>query len=125
MKKMSEFDQIWVRAEDLDVRLRAWVGRLGPVLEQAIPLDETAREHSFMLMEMAEQSKYLMSEEEEGLAAELSLSGANAWSKLQRTVTSQIAVDIEVDGAMQTLSMPALLNLYSHPDEATRRRAWS
>ena len=73
---------------------------------------------------MAEQSKYLMSEDEEGLAAELNLSGASAWSKLQRTVTSQISVDFELDGTMQKLSMPALINLHSHPDEATRRRAY-
>ena len=124
MKKMSELDQVWVRMEDLDVRLQTWMGRLGPALEQAISLDPTAQAHAFILQEMAEQSQYLMSEDEEGLAAELSLSGANAWSKLQRTVTSQITVNIEVDGEMQKLSMPALINLYSHPDEATRHRAY-
>ena len=65
-----------------------------------------------------------MSNELEGLASELSLSGGNAWEKLQGTVTSQLTVDFELDGKMQKLPMPALINLRSHPDENTRRRGY-
>ena len=77
-----------------------------------------------MLSEAAEQSKYLMSDEEEALAAEFSLSGGNAFRKLQGTVTSQLSVDFELDGKTQKMPMPALINLRSHPDEATRHRAY-
>jgi oligoendopeptidase F len=76
------------------------------------------------LKEAADQSKYLMSEAEESLAVELSLSGGNAWDKLQGTVTSQLSVDFELDGEPQKLPMPALINLRSHPDEETRHRAY-
>jgi pepF/M3 family oligoendopeptidase len=65
-----------------------------------------------------------MSEAEEGLAAELSLSGASAWGKLQGTVTSQLSVDFELDGETKKLPMPALINLRSHPDGEVRRRAY-
>jgi pepF/M3 family oligoendopeptidase len=58
------------------------------------------------------------------LAAELNLSGANAWSKLQRTVTSQLTVDIELEGKLESLPMTRIINLRSSPDEAVRRRAW-
>ena len=80
--------------------------------------------HAFYLKEAAEQSQYLMSPKEEALAAELSLSGANAWGKLQGTVTSQLSVEFELDGKVQKLPMPALINLRSHPDEETRRRGY-
>ena len=63
-----------------------------------------------------------MSPKEEALASELGLSGANAWGKLQGTVTSQLSVDFELDGKVQKLPMPALINLRSHPDEDTRKR---
>jgi pepF/M3 family oligoendopeptidase len=86
--------------------------------------DESAREHEFILRESAEQSRYLMSEEEEALAAEMSLSGGNAFEKLQGTVTSQLSVDFELDGRIQKLPMPALINLRTHPDEDTRLRAY-
>ncbi len=124
MKKMSEFQMVGVRMQNLGNQFQAWVGKLAPVLEKVIKADPTARAHAFSLRDTADQSKYMMSAEEEALAAELSLSGASAWSKLQGTVTSQLTVDFELDGKIQTLPMPALINLHSHPDESVRRRAY-
>jgi len=123
-RKMSEYEQVGLRFQTLNTQFQAWVGRLSPVLEQILPLDETAQAHAFGLREAAEQAKYMMSEAEENLAAELSLSGARAWGKLQGTVTSQLSVDFELDGEVKKLPMPALINLHSHPDEDVRRRAY-
>ena len=89
-------------------------------LDRSLAYSDATQAHAFMLKEAAEQSKFLMSEPEEALAAELSLSGGNAWGKLQGTVTSQLAVDFELEGESQKLPMPALINLRSHPDEETR-----
>ena len=124
MKKMSEFQMVEVRIRNLDNQFLAWVGRIVPALEPVIQSDLIAGEHAFALRDAAEQSKYMMSEAEEVLAAELSLSGANAWGKLQETVTSQLTVDFELDGKTRKLPMPALINLHSHPDEPVRRRAY-
>jgi pepF/M3 family oligoendopeptidase len=77
-----------------------------------------------MLTEAAEQSRYQMENDLEALAAELSLSGGNAFEKLQGTVTSQMSVEFELDGKVQSLPMTALINLRTHRDEATRRRAY-
>jgi pepF/M3 family oligoendopeptidase len=124
MKKLSEFEQVGVRMQNLVTQLRAWIGKLTPVLDAAIESNESAKAHTFALKDAAEQSKYMMSEAEEALAAELNLSGASAWDKLQGTVTSQLSVDFELDGKVQKLPMPALINLHSHPDESVRRRAY-
>lgn len=124
MKKMSEFQQMMVRVQMLGTQFQAWVGKLPPALDSAIESNPTAQAHAFNLKEIAEQAKYLMSEAEEGLAAELSLSGSSAWSKLQGTVTSQLTVEFELDGKTQKLPMPALINLRSHPNADVRRRAY-
>jgi pepF/M3 family oligoendopeptidase len=124
MKKMSEFQMVGVRMQNLSNQFQAWVGKLAPVLEQVIQADPTAKAHAFSLRDTAEQSRYMMSGPEEALAAELSLSGASAWGKLQGTVTSQLTVDFELDGQVQKLPMPALINLHSHPDESVRCRAY-
>ncbi len=124
MKKMSEFQRMMVRVQMLGTQFQAWVGKLPPALDSAIESNPTAQAHAFNLKEIAEQAKYLMSEAEEGLAAELSLSGSSAWSKLQGTVTSQLTVEFELDGKTQKLPMPALINLRSHPDADARRRAY-
>ncbi len=124
MKALSEFEQAKLPMSQLLTRFTAWLGTISPKLDQIVKANSSARAHEFMLREAAEQSKYLMSEAEEALAAELSLSGGNAFSKLQGTVTSQLSVDFELDGKMQKLPMPALINLRSHPDPDTRRRGY-
>jgi pepF/M3 family oligoendopeptidase len=124
MKTLSEFEQASLPMNQLMTQFTAWLGTLAPKLDKVVANNESAAMHAFMLREAAEQSKYLMGEAEEALAAELSLSGGNAFGKLQGTVTSQLSVDFELDGATQKLPMPALINLRSHPDEDTRRRAY-
>jgi oligoendopeptidase F len=124
MKKMSEFQVVGVRMQVLGNQFQAWLGKIAPVLEQVIAADPVATAHAFPLRDAAEQSKYMMSEPEETLAAELGLSGTNAWSKLQGTLTSQLTVDFELDGKVQKLPMPALINLHSHPEEDVRKRAY-
>ena len=124
MRIMSEFEQASLPMRKLSVQFEAWVGQIAPKLDKVIQANKSAAAHAFMLKEAAEQSKYLMSDAEEGLAAEMTLSGGNAFEKLQGTVTSQLSVDFELDGKVQKLPMPALINLRSHPDEAVRHRAY-
>ena len=124
LTKQSEFDQIAVRIDKLEVQVRAWVGNVADVLPKFIDLDPRTKAHSYYLYESAKASHYLMSEKEEMLAAELSLSGSTAWTKLQSTVTSQYSVPFDLDGKIQKLPMPALINLRSHPDESVRRRGY-
>ena len=121
----SQFDQVMVEIQKVTVLLEAWIGQFKDQLPVVFELGGSAGEHAFPLMEIAEQSQYMMSEAEEVLSSELSLSGSNAWSKLQGTVTSQKTVDFELDGETKTLPMPALINLYSHPDEDVRKRAYA
>jgi pepF/M3 family oligoendopeptidase len=123
-RAMSVFQQNSVRLQQAQTRIEGWLGGLNDLLEQAIPLGELTQNHAFVLREIAEQSKYMMGEAEEELAAELSLSGALAWNKLQGTVTSQLTVDFELDGEIKKMPAPALINLRNHPDEATRRRGY-
>jgi pepF/M3 family oligoendopeptidase len=120
----STFQVQAARLEELETRFNSWAGQASSQLPDLIALNETARAHAFALSKAAEQSRYQMSPAEESLAAELGLSGGQAWTKLQGTVTSQLTVDFELDGQMRQMSMPALINLRSHPEENVRRRGY-
>jgi pepF/M3 family oligoendopeptidase len=125
MRALSEFEQMSVQASVLNTKFQAWAGKLGKAaVKKAAKTNAAAKAHKFVLIESVEQSKYMMSEAEEILAAELTLSGGNAFGKLQGTLTSQLSVDFELDGKTEKLPMPALINLRSHPDESTRRRGY-
>jgi len=125
MRVFSEFQQMSVQGSILQTKFTAWAGTLGkPAIKKAVKTNASAKAHEFILLESAEQSKYLMSEAEETLAAELTLSGGSAFGKLQGTLTSQMTVDFEMDGEVKKMPMPALINLRSHPDESVRRRGY-
>ncbi len=120
----SELEMVGVRLQKQEVRFRGWVGTIKDILPSILDAQGTAKDHAFYLRETAEQSRYLMSEPEEALASELELSGANAWSKLQGTICSQLTVNFELDGKTQTMPITALQNLNHHPNADVRRRAY-
>jgi pepF/M3 family oligoendopeptidase len=123
-RKLSEIEQYGVRIDQLSVPFQAWLGKRAQFLPAVIERGGPAGRHAFFLKETAEQSQYLMSEAEEALASELSLSGAEAWNKLQGTICSQLGVPFERDGEVKKLPMTALINLHSNPDSEIRRRAY-
>ena len=124
-RMMSEIEPLSVRLSQIDTRFTGWLGGLQHLLPDALALGGLAAQHAFYLHETAEQSRYMMSEPEEALAAELNMSGASAWRKLQGTITSQLTVDFERNNTVEKLSMPALINVMQHdPDSEIRREAY-
>lgn len=123
-KVESEFDMEMAKMNAMSIRLVAWIGKVKDMIPALTKEKGVLQDHKYFLEQAARQSKFLMSPIEEDLNSELSLSGTNGWSKLQGTVTSQISVDFELDGKLQKLSAPALINLRAHPDAEVRRRAY-
>ncbi len=123
----SELEMLGVRLERQGVLFQGWLRTITDdpqALPAALESEGSAKEHAFFLTEMAEQSKYLMSEAEETLASELSLSGATAWAKLQGVVSSQVKVPFQREGRTEDLPITVLINLRNDPDEDVRRRAY-
>ena len=124
---MSELEPLTVRLERQEVLFSGWIGDLSQhtgIFQGALDQGGAAGEHAFYLQETAEQSRYLMSEAEEVLAAELSMSGIRAWQKLQGVVTSQLKATFELDGQARELPMTVIQNLRTAPEEPVRRQAY-
>lgn len=120
----SELELLGSHLRKQEMDFRAWVGGMMGQLPEVLSKPGTLADHEFYLKEVHTQSQYLMSPAEEALAADLTLSGANAWTKFQNTTTSQLSVDFVLDGKKQKMPMPALINLRGHPDAETRRRGY-
>jgi len=125
-KAMSVLQPVMVKAQQLgDVLFKGWLAKLAGEIDTVIAQDEVLKEHSFYLKETIELSKYIMSAREEELAGELSLSGSQAWGKLQNDITSQLKWPIEgEDGEVKDATMTAIINLRSHENETMRRRGY-
>ncbi len=91
-KEHSQFEQLSVQLRQLEVRFKGWLGSLASRLPALIEQSPLLKQHQFFLEFTATQSRFLMSEAEESLAAELTLDGGSAFGRLQGTVTSQLTV---------------------------------
>ena len=123
-KLLSEFELITIETKKQEVIFKDWLKQFSDRIDNVIGLGGVTAAHAFNLRETIEQSRFQMKTSEEILAAELNLSGATAWEKLQGTITSQLSVDFELDGKAERLPAPALINLRSHPQEDVRKRAY-
>lgn len=102
----------------LDSRFDAWLARLP--LAELIEASPTAADHAYALQRGAIAAKHQMSEAEEDLAAELSLTGGRAWAKLHADLTARLTAT--VDG--EELPMSIVRGLATDPDAARREAAY-
>lgn len=123
-RRLSEIEQLEVRLKKQLVRLQAYIGSLGMVLDEICDRVPAAAEHRLVLEDFVEQSRYQMDTALEDLAAELQLSGGGAMWKLQGTVTSQLKMPFERDGKTEDLPMTMIRNLATDPSEEIRRQAY-
>ena len=89
-------------------------------IDEIISKNDYLREHEYMITSIVRDSKYLLSDAEEELFAEMNISGASAWSDLQSALTSTVKVDY--NGENITLS--AVRNLAYDPSPEVRKSAY-
>jgi len=123
-REQSRLEILGVRRQKLGVRLRGWLGSLSPRLNELLPLRPAFSLHQYFLESEARRSRYLMSEAEEALAAELTLSGGQAFGNLQGKLTSQLKVPFEVDGQVTDTPITVVHNACFSPDAALRKRGY-
>ncbi|HVX64175.1 MAG TPA: M3 family oligoendopeptidase [Pirellulales bacterium] len=123
-REASKLELVETRRKQLHVRLQGWLGALESLLPELIAGHDTLERHAFFLHDAARQSRYLMSEEQEALAAELCLDAGSAFGKLQGNATSQLKVAFEREGQSELLPITVIRNLSYDPDPEIRRRAY-
>lgn len=89
-------------------------------LDEIIDSDPVLSEYRYLLTQIREDSKYLLSEREEEIMARMSISGADAWSELQNVLTS--SVPVAYNG--ETTNLSAIRNLAYDADAAVRKTAY-
>ncbi len=96
---------IEARLTPLVARLADWVSALhsGSGGPQSLAAHSTAAaEHAGPLLRLAARAAHQMSESEEGLYAELATVASTSWANLQRDVTSQLSVDVQLPTGRRT-----------------------
>ena len=123
-QKMSELEKLSVKLSNLDTAFCGFIGSIGKDLQKMIKLDKILLAHEFVLNETYDESRYMMSEAEERLASELSLSGGRAFSKLQGVVSSQLKAPVTIKGETVVMPIAKVRNLAYEAGEAVRKSGY-
>ncbi|MCX7921984.1 MAG: M3 family oligoendopeptidase [Clostridia bacterium] len=105
------------------VVFQKWVSSLEN-LDEVIGESELLEEHRFFIEEVYANSRYMLSEKEEILAAKMKNTGSGAWSKLQELLTSTLLVDIKVNGEEKRLPLSTIRNMAHEKEAETRKTAY-
>ncbi len=118
LAKLSEFESELPKLSNLSTRMTAWVGKLNAqtLTEQS----SIGKAHEFYVRRSSFRAQRLMSPAEEALAAEMEVTGNQSWGKLHSQMTSQLEVEVELDGKTERMPMSAVRNLANDADERKR-----
>lgn len=89
-----------------------------------IASDDLLREHQFILLDLQEQSKHLLSDEMEQLLGEMQETGSYAFEELNRTLTSALNVDVLIGGEVKSMPLSVTRNLAYAQSQEVRKAAY-
>ncbi|MBE0449446.1 MAG: M3 family oligoendopeptidase [Clostridia bacterium] len=104
--------------------------RLTQFLSSTVDLDTliTGSEYleslSFIISEQKNKSRHMLSEPEELLLSELSITGSKSWNTLQSKLVSKLTAPFSVDGETKDLPITTIRNFAYDPSPEVRKRAY-
>ena len=119
---LSELEDLDARVTPLLARLADWVASLDA--NDLALVSTEAKEHLGPLTRLQARAEHQMSEQQEGLYAELATTGSSAWGRLQGDLTSQLSTQVDLPTGAQTLPMAAIRGLATDGDVAVRKAAY-
>lgn len=93
-------------------------------IEDIIEKSELLKAHEYVLKSIVEQSKYLLSDKEESIIANMKNTGSNAWSKLKDNLISSLMVEIKENDEVKEYPLTVVLNMAEDKSEEVRKRAY-
>lgn len=106
-----------------DTVLNHWIGNLKD-LDTLLKTDANLEAHTFFFKELQRFSHYLLSDNEESIIAKMQNTGSIAWAKLKDTITSQLIVEVELNGEVKSMPLAMARNLAHDPSAEVRKSAY-
>lgn len=119
-----------LRLEDLSARMTlpeiAFIVFLGvvPDFDSLINGNPYLQAHGFILSELKNHSRHLLSPREEILAARLKSTGSSAWELMHSQITSELMIPFVKDDVDTMLTLSEIRGMASHQDGSLRKRAY-
>lgn len=115
----AQLSQIFSAAAKPNTKINQFIASIEN-LDELVKEDELLNTYSFMLHEIKQNSKHLLSEDVEEVLSKMDLSGGEAWGNLQEYMTSTLEVDYKGD----KINLSMVRNLAYDENAEVRKAAY-
>ncbi|WP_066894040.1 M3 family oligoendopeptidase [Clostridium nigeriense] len=104
-------------------KIYKWIASIENINE-VINSSKLLKEHEFIIKEIIQKNKYMLSDKEESIIAKMKTTGSDAWSNYKDYLISTHKVDIEIDGKEESIPLTMVLNMAYSKDSNLRKKAY-
>ena len=104
-------------------KIYKWIASIENI-DEVINSSKLLKEHEFIIKEIVEKNKYMLSDREEAIIAKMRTTGSDAWSNYKDYLISNHKVDINIDGKDESLPLTVVLNMAYSKDPEVRKKAY-
>ncbi|MDR1688039.1 MAG: M3 family oligoendopeptidase [Clostridiales bacterium] len=122
-KQLDILEELSTALTEPDVAALNFIAKIDD-LDKTVASSAFLSEHEFVINEMKEQTKHLLSPAEELVIAKMETTGSGAWEKLRDQVTATLGVDITVNGEAKTEPLTVIRNYAHSADGELRKNAY-
>ena len=106
----------------LESAFTRWIGERD--IDSICDGDELLEEHKLYFRNLKESAEHLMDSALEPTVLKMQLSGGSSWCRLRDELYSSLTADVEIDGEMRRLPVPAVRLMDSDPCPEVREAAY-
>lgn len=122
-KYIGLIEKISAKITEVNVQFSKWLSKV-PNIDELIVSSEIAKEHKFHINEILKNNKYLLSPDEEVIISKMALTSSSAWARFKNQITSNLKVNIEIDGKEETLGITKVKNMAFSSNKELRKKAF-
>lgn len=104
-------------------KIYKWIASIENI-DEVINKSTLLKNHEFIIKEIINKNKYMLSDKEEAIIAKMRTTGSDAWSNYKDYLISTHKVDINVDGKEESLPLTVVLNMAYSKDPEVRKKAY-
>lgn len=123
LQELEKLENIITEMTVPEVTFLKWLSSIKG-LDEIIYKSKLLIEHNFFLSEQINKSRYILSDKEEIIISKLKNTGSGAWVKLQELLTSNLMVDIDIDGEQKQLPLSVVRNMAYEKEPLKRKNAY-
>ena len=123
LKYSDIFENELTNIVEATTKLEKWISSIENI-DKVINKSNILKEHEFIIKEVIEKSKYLLSDREEKIIAKMKNTGSSAWGKLKDNLISTLKVKLEEDGEIKEVPLTVVLNKAYDNNSDVRKKAY-